>query len=386
MRASSDTNNFSSSSPHRLPTLSASQALQNLSSNPRRPISTGLSSLDAALQGRDHDASSQGALPGGLSRGELTEVYGPPGVGKTALAMQISASVLHSGGSVVWVDAAYRLVGSRLNEIISCFSNSQNQTAACSQPLTNTSDLLDRFHHYTTPTLPHLLALLTHQATSFPPPNTSLIVIDSFSTLFALAFPKTMESTDNPQTPAKKSDAAQWAGSRKWAVMGDFISKIGRHAATTNIAILLTGQTTTRIRSKTEAVLHPAISGTGWDSVLGTRVVLFRDWTFQITETPSSQGEYVPGVRFAGVVKAKGVSYEGVGKVVALRIEKGGLREIKMDRAKIRLKSSPPLPTSVKRKRGEIADSESEEGEAVSDLEFSWALDDNALRIESLPD
>lgn len=70
----------------RLPTLSASQALHNLSSTPRRPISTGLSSLDAALQGRDHDASSQGALPGGLSRGELTEVYGPPGVGKTALA------------------------------------------------------------------------------------------------------------------------------------------------------------------------------------------------------------------------------------------------------------------------------------------------------------
>ena len=69
-------------------------------------------------------------------------------------------------------------------------------------------------------------------------------------------------------------------------------------------------------------MLHPGISGTGWDSGLGTRVVLFRDWTFQTTETPSSQGEYVPGVRFAGVVKAKGVSYEGVGKVVALRIEK----------------------------------------------------------------
>lgn len=222
----------------------------------------------------------------------------------------------------MFTDAAYRLVGSRLNEIVSGFSNSQNQTAVSSQPVTDTSDLLDNFHHYTTPTLPHLLALLTHQAKSFPPPNTSLIVIDSFSILFALAFPKTMESTDNPQTPAKKSDAAQWAGSRRWAVMGDFISKIGRLAATTNIAILLTGQTTTRIRSETGAVLHPAVSGTGWDSGLGTRVVLFRDWTFQTTETPSSQGEYVPGVRFAGVVKAKGVSYEGVGKVVALRIEK----------------------------------------------------------------
>ena len=70
----------------RLPTLSASQALQNLSSTPRRPLSTGLRRLDAALQGRDYEFSSQDDLPGGISRGEVTEVYGPPGVGKTAFA------------------------------------------------------------------------------------------------------------------------------------------------------------------------------------------------------------------------------------------------------------------------------------------------------------
>ena len=109
--ASSDTHNFSSSSPRtfsrslqvslaltfpdRLPTLSASQALQDLSSTPRRPISTGLASLDSVLQGRGHDASSQDAIPGGISRGEVTEVYGPPGVGKTAIAyvMAFQASV-----------------------------------------------------------------------------------------------------------------------------------------------------------------------------------------------------------------------------------------------------------------------------------------------------
>lgn len=70
----------------RLPTLSASQALQNLDSIPRRPIPTGLRSLDAALQARDYEISSQDDLLGGISRGEVTEVYGPPGVGKTAFA------------------------------------------------------------------------------------------------------------------------------------------------------------------------------------------------------------------------------------------------------------------------------------------------------------
>lgn len=69
-----------------MPTLSASQALQNLSSESQRPISTGLSSLDAILQGKDIGSSDQNSPSGGLSRGHLTEVYGPPGVGKSTLA------------------------------------------------------------------------------------------------------------------------------------------------------------------------------------------------------------------------------------------------------------------------------------------------------------
>ena len=180
---------------------------------------------------------------------------------------------------------------------------------------------LDNIHRFTTPTLPHLLALLIHQSASFPPVNTSLIVIESVSTLFTLAFPKILENADILQTPAKKSDAVQWAAGRRWAVMGEFMSKIGRLAATSNIAILLTSQATTRIKFETRAVLHPAISGAAWDSGIGTRLVLFRDWLFRGAETLSSHGEYVPGVRFAGVMKAKGITYEGVGKLITFTIE-----------------------------------------------------------------
>ena len=104
--------------------------------------------------------------------------------------------------------------------------------------------------------------------------------------------------------------------------MGDLISKIGRLAATKNIAVLLTNQTTTRIRAETGAVLHPALSGSAWETGISTRVVIFRDWIFQASEAASSQGEYVPGVRFAGVLKAKGILYEGVGKAATFVIEK----------------------------------------------------------------
>ena len=183
---------------------------------------------------------------------------------------------------------------------------------------------LEKLNHFTTPTLPHLLALLAHQSSAFPPAGTTLIVIDSISTLFAMAFPKTGENVSSNQLPAKKSDAAQWASGRRWAVMGDFISKINRLAATSDIAILLTNQMTTRIHSETGAVMHRAISGTAWDSGVSTRIVLFRDWIFEAADTGSSQGEYVPGARLAGVMKAKGCSTEGVGKVVIFTIEKVG--------------------------------------------------------------
>ena len=218
-------------------------------------------------------------------------------------------------------DASCQVVGPRLKELIEHPRVSVKQTESSEFDF---QARLNNLHHFTIPTLPHLLALLTHQSISFPPPNTSLIVIDSVSTLFALAFPKILENTDILQTPAKKSEAVQWSAGRRWAVMGEFMSKIGRLAATSNIAILLTSQTTTRIKHETRAVLHPAISGNPWDSGIGAKLVLFRDWLFRGPETPSSRGKYVPGVRFAGIMKAKGVTYEGVGKVITFTIEEVG--------------------------------------------------------------
>ena len=70
----------------RLPTLSAAEALQGLRADCKKPISTGLRDLDALLQGKEHDKVSQEGADGGLGRGQVAEIWGSAGVGKTAFA------------------------------------------------------------------------------------------------------------------------------------------------------------------------------------------------------------------------------------------------------------------------------------------------------------
>ena len=294
------------------------------------------------------------------------------------------------------LDTSFKFVTTRLREILDGLPNFPTQ----STNLARGDGHLDNFHHFTAPSLPHLLALLTHQFPAFPPPGTSLLVVDSVSALFALAFPKNTETINRQQTPVKKNDVAQWASGRRWAVMGDFISSIVKLAATRNIAVLIISQTTTRIRSESAAILHPAISGTAWDSGIGTRIVLFRDWMFNNSITSSSQGDLMSGVRFAGVVKAKGISYEGLGRVSPFTIQKvspfcgcnsiandtkDGLRDAIVDQVDITRNASPVVPaTLLKRKHEEIADSQSEEEAAASDQEFGWAGDDPTFYTDEL--
>ena len=107
--ADADVHNYSSSSPSprkihfiliqhghwvlisedRLPTLSASQALQNLSSTPARPISTGLPVLDAYLQGIEASGSQDGPGTGGVTRGEVTEVNASPQCPRASLKSEL---------------------------------------------------------------------------------------------------------------------------------------------------------------------------------------------------------------------------------------------------------------------------------------------------------
>lgn len=61
--------------------MDASQALEELENGEADYyIPTGVAGLDAALVGIGHVAGTSG----GIKRGQITEIWGPPGSGKTA--------------------------------------------------------------------------------------------------------------------------------------------------------------------------------------------------------------------------------------------------------------------------------------------------------------
>ena len=187
--------------------------------------------------------------------------------------------------------------------------------------------LLDGFCHYSAPTLPHLIALLVQHAPSFLTPKTGLLVIDSISTLFTIAFPRISDnkqlarlrtSQDGGEQSArgsfhvKQHDVARkWASSRRWAVMSDLMSKLTRVAALSNLVVILTSQTTTRVTTSIGAVLSPPLSSTAWDAGLANRIVLFRD-NYSVQDhdqTPNTNdveevSKSSAKIRFAGVLKA----------------------------------------------------------------------------------
>lgn len=79
--------NLDLSETHRLPTVSAADALAELENEQTMGlIPTGLPSLDRILAHVDLE-DSENPMSGGLAKGQLTEAWGPPGAGKTALGL-----------------------------------------------------------------------------------------------------------------------------------------------------------------------------------------------------------------------------------------------------------------------------------------------------------
>ncbi|KAI0410253.1 P-loop containing nucleoside triphosphate hydrolase protein [Xylaria grammica] len=334
-----DTSSFDFTSTHRLPTVSAAQAFDDLKTNPRQLIPTGLKALDWALAGVSREHPSE---PRGIQKGQIVEVWGPPASGKTTLAMQIAANTLRDGYKVVWVVMD-----------LSC-SSSEGATTSLNPP-----DAIANLVHYFTPTLAHLIGLFCKLEASSVPSGTSLVVIDGLPGLINHAFPRNPESHRNP---AKGPSSV----TRRPQVLQSLISALQKLSATRDLLIVVLSQCVTRMQAGNGAAITPAINASAWEQGISTRIVLFQDWTAVDAE--------LRNVRLVGVQKSNGqFSPNGFGLVFPFKICNGGLAglDLETNQASLALATNP---RRQKRKFDEtdyeIADSEGED--------YGWEDEDEA--------
>ncbi|KAI0486168.1 P-loop containing nucleoside triphosphate hydrolase protein [Xylaria cf. heliscus] len=346
-----DVSSFDLTSTHRLPTVSAAQALDDLKTSPRQLIHTGLEALDQTLAGVSLEDGDEPRHHRGIQKGQIVEVWGPPASGKTTFAMQIAANTLQDGCSVVWVDTFHPLCHHRLGEIMS---------SSCSSFETTTATTAN-FVHYSTPTLAHLIGLLCKPRTSSVPSGTSLIVIDGLSGLINRAFPKNVELRQTRQN-AKGSNLAV----RRLQVLQYLVSALQKLSATQDLLIVVLSQCATRMQAERSATITPAINASTWEQGIATRLVLFQDWATADAE--------LRNIRLIGVQKNNGqTSPNGIGLVFPFEICNGGLVGLDLETNQPSL-ALAPNPHRQKRKFGEtdmeIADSEGED--------YGWEDEDEA--------
>ena len=162
----------------------------------------------------------------------------------------------------------------------------------------NAKEASNRFHHYNTPSLAHLLALVQHARPDFCPTRTALLVLDDVTVLFPPAAAKPAAKTQS--TPRSTNAALQ-------SVLLNALSRI---AATCNVAVVINSYVSTRLRQIGVALLAATHSSKEWDEQLASRIVLFRDFPPRVVSQSKSRmhGNLLGTLRYAGIIKAHGQS------------------------------------------------------------------------------
>ncbi|KXH37574.1 hypothetical protein CSAL01_07485, partial [Colletotrichum salicis] len=300
----------------RLPTVSAADALEELDGGVARHISTGIGRLDEALTSSSSLQELAPTRGGGLQRGQVTEIWGPPGSGKTAVGIQLVANALCEGHGAVWVGRFIEDYHAREDD-------------------DETNAKLSRLRVYNS-----LSALVNH------------------------AFPKAPDGRKDP--PRGKGPGLSLSAKRLQALQY-ITSALQKLAATRDCAVVVLSQCATKMQLERSATLIPSINAGVWEQGMSTRVVLFRDWVWK-EERPWS-------VCFAGVQKLDGkAGPDMMQNAAAFRVEATGVVGVQYDTSQ----PSVFLPTAPRAKRKlaeaglEVPDSEED------DEEYGWAREDES--------
>ncbi|KAH7484007.1 hypothetical protein FOMA001_g6392 [Fusarium oxysporum f. sp. matthiolae] len=345
-----DRASFGTPSTHRLPTVSASQALDELGNDASTHVSIGIEELDRSLIANIPVDSQDTTAKGGVQRGQVTEIWGPPGAGKTALGLQLTANALCDGDAVVWHDRLRAVTNAtktrRNNQTNSALDASETQEGDAS-----------RFYHYSCFTLPHLVALVSRPTAKLIPHNCSLMVISSLSALVNSALPKshdgkaTSKSNKGPSPSAKRTQA-----------LLSIVNALHKFAATRNCAVVVLSQCATKMHSERGATLTAAVNASVWEQGISTRLVMFRDWAWQENNLTS--------VFLAGLQKLDGKAcQEVVENVVAFKVELDGVSQVPYE----------ALQTfELARHKRKLGQTELEVPDSEDDEDYGWADEDEA--------
>ncbi|BFZ62910.1 hypothetical protein YB2330_004020 [Saitoella coloradoensis] len=356
---------------HRLPTLSLTQSLAK-SLTPTTRLRTSSTALDEALDG-------------GIPRGQITEVCGPPGSGKTTLGMQVAVGAVRAGGEVVWMVAGQPPPLTRLLDLISTSASSSDDDDE--EP----EAILRRIHMLHTPTLPSILSTFLHplsSSASFPPPNTSLIIIDDLSTPVATSFPTGVD--DPPHTPPpdaphpkpKPGDKPESTPQKRARILASLGAGMARVAATQNTAILILSHMTSRIirtplSTSRGAVLVPYL-GESWTGSLGVRITLFRNDipTKLLTPAPTAAGmgdeDVGVGVRHAFISRSPSIVNSTQNKTVVFRITDSGLADLPLMECTGEVLDAAAAANTLKRKR---------ERQMTEEGDYGWVEDEGCSQV-----
>lgn len=348
-----------SQSTHRLPTITGFDALQQANDRDQEDnISLGPKNLDALFSdpsGQANDSS------GGIFRGELTEIIGPPGIGKTQLCLQAAAATLVGGKDVLWIDTATIVPGIRLQALLSPAGD---------------EECLSNFRHYMAPTLSHVIGLLLHSPSGLLSNKTGLVVIDSLSASIDSEYPR---GTD--ELRSTKTETSRWNAGRRQATQNDIGSRLAKLAAVHNTAMMVVSNTVTHVRAGSEASLRPALAGDGWESSVNNRIYLYRDWL--PVSTAQGQRKNFEAARIAlRVEKSSNTARpDNARSFAAFRITNRGLEELDIEMTSTVSASPERLLSHASRKRDRT---DIESGDESSQ-EYGWGEDDQ-LAAEGLVD
>ncbi|KAK5467137.1 hypothetical protein LTS15_000107 [Exophiala xenobiotica] len=363
-----DVHNFSPTQ-HRLPTVSGIEALQNASAR-AKGISTRLSALDSTLLPNELSLATPG-----IQRGCVTEIFGPPGVGKTTFGLQIAANALHTDHEefhVLWVNTGSPLIPERLRQLTAGFIyKPPKHNAPSSSPLTEKdigSMIAEKFTYLEAHTLPRVLTLFMHPTRTLPSPKTGLIVVDDLSNLLLSSFSRNPKPLKAAAPAAIKEKLEKRAAGRRFQIIESLGAAMSKMATLQNMAILVLSNATISLKGGQKATLKPALSSQAWDTAIYTRIMLFRDFPDDDQEAQLSKLE-TKALRYAEVQR---LARKEVYKLpVPFVILTDGLRQLDRPRAK-----------------GAEGDDEEEEQEVFVDTSAAEAVQPRPPRVDLplLPD